>query len=148
MPSANPAISSLSFFGLHLFGSFLFHLHLKVHIHGIGLRLFGLRLSCSCFLNERIMGCLQYLPRLISVFKHAIVIWWYSFVSHFFKYSLTEVFVHVFFFSLHSMLCSCPTGSSSVGCQLGCCWCRRRCDPLYCRSQGQGWDTTPTLPID
>ena len=138
MPSASLAISFPSSCGLRRVCSFLFHLHLKVHIHGIGLRLFRLRLSCSCFMNDGIMGCLHDLPWLPSIFVHAIVIRRYSFVPHFFKYSLIEVFVHVFFFSLHSMLYSCPAGSSSVGCQLDYSKYRHQYDRLCCRSQGQG----------
>ena len=144
-PAANPIVSFRVSCG-HLLCSFLFHLHLKVHIH------WCFWFPCSgaflIVMNDGIMRRLQDLPRLISVFVHAVIIRRYSFVSHFFKHCAIEVSVHSLFFSLHSMLCNCPAGSSSASWTLGCCWCCGQCDPRYCRSQGQGWGTTPTLPID
>lgn len=94
-------------------------------------------------MNDGVMRCLQDLPRLISVSVHAVIIIGNAAIPHFFKHCAIEVSVHSLFFSLHSMLYSCPAGSSSASWTLGCCWCCDRYDPRYCRSQGQGWGKTP-----
>lgn len=61
MPSASPIVFSLSFCGLHPFGSFAFHLHLKAHIHR-RLR-FARRLPRLGFFEYAVVRRLHYLPR-------------------------------------------------------------------------------------